>query len=107
VRFEFPELSVSNLARNTTSRFHTFMRNPNPTGHMKVSGTVGPFITGKVADTRISGVFQFRRADLTAYKVITGTLSADGRFQGTIVHSGVFGRRLRISKPQIAVTHLG
>src|SRR5437868_2088353 len=80
VRFEFPELTVSNLVRNKAIRFHTLIRNPNPAGDMKVSGTVGPFMAGKLADTRISGAFQFRHADLGAYKVIAGTLSANGQF---------------------------
>jgi hypothetical protein len=92
VLFGFPELTLSNLARNNAINFHTLMRNPNPAGDMKVSGTVGPFVVGKVTDTRISGAFQFRHADLTAYKVIAGSLSADGRFQGTVGHSEVFGQ---------------
>jgi hypothetical protein len=92
VRFEFPELSLSNLARNKAINFHTVMRNPNPTGDMTVSGRVGPFMAAKIADTRISGAFQFRHADLSAYKVIAGTLSADGRFQGTVGRSEVFGQ---------------
>jgi hypothetical protein len=91
LRFAFPALTLSNLARSKAIHFQVLMRNPNPAGDLKVSGTVGPFISGKVADTRIFGAFQFRHADLSAYKVIGGTLSADGRFQGTLGRSDVSG----------------
>jgi hypothetical protein len=92
VHFTFPELTVSNLARNKAIHLQVMMCNPNPAGDLKVSGTVGPFISGKLADTRISGAFQFRHANLSAYKVIGGALSAEGRFQGTLGHSEVSGQ---------------
>ncbi len=92
VRFEFPELAVANVAKNKAMSVQTLIRNPNPPGDLRVSGTVGPLMLGKVADTPLSGAFQFRHADLSAYKVIAGTLSAQGRFQGTVGHAEVFGR---------------
>jgi AsmA-like C-terminal region len=92
VHCSFPQLTLSNVAGNKPIHLQVLMRNPNPPGDLKVSGTVGPFISGKVGDIRISGAFQFRHADLSAYKVIRGKLSADGRFQGTLGRSEVSGQ---------------
>jgi hypothetical protein len=91
VRFDFPELTLSNLGRNKAISFRTLMRNSNPDDNMAVSGTVGPLMLGKIADTRISGSYQFRHADLSSYKVIAGDLSADGRFAGRLGRAEVDG----------------
>ncbi len=104
VRFEFRELALENLARNKAIRFRTLMRNPNPPGDMRVSGTVGPLTGGNIAGTRISGAFHFRHADLNTYKVIGGTLSADGRFSGTLDRTQILGRT-EIANFEITSSH--
>jgi len=103
-RFEFPELAVGNAARNKAMSFRTLLRNPNPPGDLRVSGSVGPLRLGKIGDTPISGTFQFRNADLSVYKIIAGTPSADGRFLGTVGRAQIIGRT---EIPNFEVTRSG
>ena len=104
IRFEFPELSASNLARNKPMYFRTLVRNPIPPGDLAVSGTVGPLVLGKISDTQISGAFHIRNANLGAYKLISGTLSSDGQFSGKLGRAQVTGRT---DIPDFEVTRSG
>ena len=101
VRFKFPELVTGNLAKNKAITFRADIRNPNPPGEMRLSGTVGPFTLEKVSQMPISGSFRLVHADLSAYKVIAGDLSAEGRFDGKLGHALVAGRA---EIPNFAVT---
>ncbi len=91
-RFDFPELALSNLARNKATHFRTLMLNPNLFGRLASTGTVGPLMLGRISETRISGDYHIRRDDLSRHKIIAGTLSADGRFNGVLGRTDVAGR---------------
>ncbi len=91
VRFEFPKLTLNNLARNKAIELSTVVRNPTPKGDLAVSGTVGPLMLGKIADMPIVGTYQFRHADLSSFKDVAGDLSADGQFKGTVGRAEVIG----------------
>jgi hypothetical protein len=91
VRFEFPELTLRNVGGNEAVGIRTLMRNPNPPGDLALTGTFGPLMPGRVADTRIAGTYQFRHADLSSYKIVAGELSAEGRFQGSLGRAEVVG----------------
>ncbi len=92
MRFAFPRLMVTNIGRSKVLNFQTLIQIPKPTGDLRVSGSVGPLMLGRIADTRIAGSFQLRHADLSGYKAIAGNLSAEGRFQGTVGYAAVFGQ---------------
>lgn len=91
IRFDFPELVVSNLARNKPIHFQTKIKNPNPPGELRVSGVVGPLMLGEAGQTQISGSFRLLDADLGSYKVIGGNLSATGRFNGRLGRAEIVG----------------
>jgi hypothetical protein len=91
-RFDFPELALSNLAKNKAIHFHTVMLNPNLFGQLASIGTVGPLMLGRISETRISGDYHIRRDDLSRHRIIAGTLSADGRFNGVLGRADVAGR---------------
>ncbi len=91
-RFDFPELVLSNLARNKAIRFRAFMLNANLIGQLRTVGTVGPLTLGRIAETQISGDYKLRHNDLSTHRVVAGTLSADGRFSGTLGRAEVSGR---------------
>jgi hypothetical protein len=91
-RFDFPQLVLSNLAKNKAIRFRTLMLNRKLVGQIGAIGSVGPLTLGRIAETRISGDYHIRDRDLSTYKVVAGTLSADGRFNGTLGRAEVAGR---------------
>jgi hypothetical protein len=91
-RFDFPELALSNLARNKATHFRTLLLNANLFGRLASTGTVGPLELGRISETRISGDYHIRRDDLSRYRIVAGTLSADGRFNGVLGRTDVAGR---------------
>jgi hypothetical protein len=90
--FDFPELALSNLAKNKATQFRTLMLNPNLFGRLASTGTVGPLMLGRIAETRISGDYHIRGDDLSRHRIVAGTLSADGRFDGVLGRTDVAGR---------------
>jgi AsmA-like C-terminal region len=91
-RFDFPELVLTNVAKNKPIGFRTLMRNRNLIGDLKAAGNVGPLTFRRIAETSVSGSFQMRHTDLSTHQVIAGILAADGQFRGTLGHAKVAGR---------------
>jgi hypothetical protein len=92
IRFDFPELTLANLARNKPIGFRTLMRNRDLIGDLKAAGNVGPLQLKRIADTSVSGTFQLRHTDLGTHQIIAGILAADGQFSGTLGRTKVAGR---------------
>jgi hypothetical protein len=90
--FDFPELALTDLAQNKPIHFRTLMLNRKLIGQLRAVGTVGPLTLRRIPETRISGDYHIRRYDLSTHKVVAGTLSADGRFNGTLGEAEVGGR---------------
>jgi hypothetical protein len=91
-RFNFPELALSNVSKNKAIALRTLIYSPDLFGALRMTGSVGPLMIGRIAQTRISGEYHLSHDDLGRYKVVGGTLSADGRFGGTLGHAEVAGR---------------
>ncbi len=64
--------------------FEATLTNGVPPGEIDVSGTFGPWHRDEPGDTPLEGDFDFARADLGVFKGISGTLSAQGNFGGTL-----------------------
>ena len=92
LRFEFPRLILKDVARRKSIHFQTEVHLRNPPSSLKACGVVGPFGSGEIGETNLSGDFLLADADLSTYKVIMGILSAQGRFEGTLDHVRVVGR---------------
>jgi hypothetical protein len=92
LRIDFPGLVLGDVGKDKSIMVWAHVQNPNPPGDLRVSGSVGPLVLGKIAQTPVSGVFQLLRADLGAYKVIDGNLTSAGRFDGTLGRAEVSGR---------------
>ena len=90
--FDFPELALTDLAQNKPIRFRTLMLNRKLVGQLRAVGTVGPLTLRRIPETRISGDYHIWNYDLSMHKVVAGTLSAAGRFSGTLGHAEVAGR---------------
>jgi hypothetical protein len=104
LRFEFSQLTLSNVARSKSMRFRTVLHNPEPPGDITSTGAFGPLRTRNVGQTPVSGSFDFTHADLSPYRVIAGTLSANGTFKGTLARIEVRGKT---DIPNFEVTRSG
>lgn len=64
--------------------FEAVLTNGVPPGEIDVSGKFGPWHRDEPGDTPLEGGFNFERADLGVFKGISGTLSSQGYFGGTL-----------------------
>jgi hypothetical protein len=64
--------------------FKATLTNGVPPGEIDVSGKFGPWRRDEPGDTPIEGGFNFAKADLSVFKGISGTLSSQGYFGGTL-----------------------
>ena len=64
--------------------FNATLTNGVPPGEIDVNGTFGPWQRKEPGDTPLNGVFDFAKADLSVFKGISGTLSSQGYFGGTL-----------------------
>lgn len=90
-RFTLRQFRLRGLGGNRALSFQTVFENPKPLGEVTAGGSFGPWKSGNAADTAISGHYAFRRADLSVFRGIAGTLSSDGTFRGTFRNLQVQG----------------
>lgn len=64
--------------------FEAALTNGVPPGEIDTSGTFGPWHRDEPGDTPLDGTFNFERADLGVFNGISGTLSSQGYFGGTL-----------------------
>jgi AsmA-like C-terminal region len=89
--FQVHQFSLSDLGSEGPMRFATALTNPMPPGEIEASGEMGPWSSGDLGQTPISGKYSFRHAQLGALGGITGTLASDGKFAGQIRQMEVSG----------------
>jgi hypothetical protein len=78
------ELRLHDVAADEPMPFHSLLTNGIPPGEIDISGTFGPWNAVEPGETLLNGDFTLARADLSAFKGISGNLSARGSFFGTL-----------------------
>ena len=81
--FDFHLLTLDSVALDRPVRFDGTLTNPKPVGEVATSGQFGPWNKARVADTPISGEYEFTSADLGEFNGIVGFLDSTGTFGGT------------------------
>ncbi len=69
---------------NSALSFDAVLTNAKPPGEINSKGKFGPWDRDEPGDTPVSGNYTFRNADLGVFKGISGTLSSDGNYNGTL-----------------------
>lgn len=92
VKFAIQEFVGHHLASRDPMKFEVRLRNPTPPGEISANGTFGPWKMDQVSATPVSGSYTFRNADLGDLGGIRGTLSSDGKFQGTLESIEIEGK---------------
>ena len=77
-------LHMRNLGSPQPWPFKATLTNGVPPGEIDVNGKFGPWRRDEPGDTPLEGVFDFAKADLSVFKGISGTLSSQGYFGGTL-----------------------
>ena len=86
LRFDIHELSMESVGAKQAFSYKLDMQNAEPPGEIVASGHFGPFNTQDPAKTPLSGAYSFDRADLSAFKGISGILSSSGNFSGSLAN---------------------
>jgi len=104
LRFDIHELKLYGVAANRAIKFQTALRNPEPPGEIRTSGSLGPWIQSQRGNMPLSGRYDFEQADLGVFHVVAGTLSSKGQFNGVLKQLDVQGS---VQIPNFEVTDSG
>ena len=77
-------LQMRDLGATRPWPFKATLTNGVPPGEIGVNGTFGPWHRDEPGDTPLEGAFNFAKADLGVFKGISGTLSSQGSFGGSL-----------------------
>jgi uncharacterized protein involved in outer membrane biogenesis len=85
-KYSFPirDLLIRHLQQGRQITYAVDMQNAQPTGQILSKGKFGPLMPKDLGATPLSGDFQFAPVNLGDIGGISGTLSADGHFEGSI-----------------------
>lgn len=86
LHFDIHELSLASVGTNQALSYRVDMQNPEPPGEIRSTGHFGPFNAQHPGQTPLSGTYSFDRADLGAFRGISGMLGSQGNFSGNLAH---------------------
>jgi len=91
LEFEIEHLRLYGGGPADAMSFDAVLMNAKPPGEIKSKGQFGPWDMEEPGGTPVSGKYTFRDADLSVFKGISGKLSSDGSYKGTLGHIDVAG----------------
>ena len=86
------DVRLRDVLAGGTMRFESLLTNAVPPGQVSTSGTFGPWQREDPGASAIEGRFVFNNADLSVFKGISGILSANGSFNGSLGRISVDGQ---------------
>ena len=91
LKFEIHKLTLNSVADDRPMSFRAALMNAKPPGEIRTDGQFGPLQPQDVGQTRLSGSYDFQRADLGGFSGIGGTLASNGKFNGVLEHIEIEG----------------
>ena len=91
LKFEIHKLTLNSVADDRPLSFHAVLLNAKPPGEIRTDGEFGPVQPQDMGQTRLSGSYDFERADLGGLSGIGGTLASTGKFNGVLEHIEIEG----------------
>ena len=91
LKFDIHELTLNSVGDDRPMSFHAALHNAKPPGEIRTDGQFGPLLPQDAAQTRLSGSYDFERADLGGFSGIGGTLASTGKFSGVLQHIEIGG----------------
>jgi hypothetical protein len=84
--FDIKTLRMYGGGSNSAFSFDAILTNAKPPGEIRSKGKFGPWDKNEPGDSPVSGSYTFRNADLSVFKGISGRLSSDGNYKGSLGH---------------------
>ena len=91
LKFEIHQMMLNSVADDRPMSFHVVLLNAKPPGEIRTDGQFGPLQPQDMGQTRLSGSYDFQRADLGVFSGIAGTLASTGKFNGVLEHIEIEG----------------
>jgi hypothetical protein len=91
LKFDIHQLTLNSVGDDRPLSFHAALHNAKPPGEIRTDGQFGPLLPQNMGQTRLSGSYDFERADLGGFSGIAGTLASTGKFNGVLEHIEVAG----------------
>jgi AsmA-like C-terminal region len=84
LRYEIHTLTLHDVSRWKPFAYEAALLDALPPGEIQTRGHFGPWNSQDPGATRVSGTYKFERANLAAFPGISGTLSSNDNFHGTL-----------------------
>jgi hypothetical protein len=91
LEFAIHQLKLSAVGPGRPMCYHAVLTNAKPPGLITAQGSFGPWVAEAPALTALEGDYDFRRANLSVFQGIAGTLSSRGHFAGLLQRFTVDG----------------
>lgn len=91
LRITVHKLAMHNIDTNTAFTYDVQLQNSEPPGTITSQGTFGPWNPNDVGSVPAHGSFRYDNVNLGFYKDLSGTLAANGKFDGTLARLIVAG----------------
>ncbi|MGA3327744.1 MAG: AsmA-like C-terminal region-containing protein [Terriglobia bacterium] len=85
-KLQVHRLTLDNVGERTVIPYHAAVFNPEPPGEIRSTGEIGPWNENDPGSTPVTGSYTYEHANLARFEGISGTLSSQGKFSGTIGH---------------------
>ncbi len=79
-------LTLDNVDENGVIPYHAALLNTEPPGEIRSQGKIGPWNEDDPGSTPVTGSYTYEHVNLAVFVGISGTLSSQGKFSGTIGH---------------------
>jgi|HubBroStandDraft_6_1064221.scaffolds.fasta_scaffold74273_1 hypothetical protein len=89
--FGIHHLALRSVTGSAPMFYEGFVSNPEPPAEVHVRGQFGPWESKELKDVPLSGVYEFKNADLGKFRGIAGVLSSGGSFAGPLGQVAVRG----------------
>lgn len=94
-------LTLDHVAQNEPVTFHARFNNTEPPGEIRSDGQFGPWNEDDPGSSKVSGAYTYQHVNLGVFSGISGTLSSQGKFDGTL---GQIDAQGNIDIPDFAVS---
>ena len=84
MEWELHSLHLRSAGIGQAMQFTAELTNPKPPGLIHTTGKFGPWNMDQPSDTKVSGHYEFRNADLSVFNGIAGILSSVGDYTGVL-----------------------
>jgi len=89
--FDIHHVVLGSFSFDSPASFSATLTNPVPKGEIESQGRFGPWVAEQPGETAVSGKFVFSNADFSSIHGLSGTMSSEGKYSGTLDKINVEG----------------